>query len=187
MKTIKTVQGFAQGRNGSIDIGAIQVDARGYKEVQEIRIDGISKTRGFVLSGDGISFDVNCARELAEELLALCGVKKLPIKIVSLSSERKVCTTENGTETDEIEIWAEAQVLLDKHAFVQTIRSSGTILDRPTATERDREEEDRNQLIELISLLLGMGFSKEDIDSKKDEEIDIDLDKLALDIATGNC
>jgi len=186
MKTIKTTVGICTGQNGTVEIKAIQVGEISYQSVKEIRIDCVSKARTIVLNA-GFSMDVNCAKELAEELLALCGVKKLPIKIVSLSSERKVCTTENGTETDEIEIWAEAQVLLDKHSFVQTIRSSGVILDRPTATERDREEEDRNELIELITLLLGMGFSKEEIDSKKDEEIDIDLDKLAIDIASGNC
>lgn len=173
MKTIKT----ATGISGKSAIGAIQVESHNYMGYNEVRIKGIT-LKGVVLK-DELSIDKDCAIELANELLALCGVKKFPVKIVSISSERKVCTTENGTETDEIEIWAEAQVLLDKQAFVQTIRSSGEIIDR-TNKEKARKEVDKDQLTELLKLLLGIGFSKEDIDLKK--WINIDLNKLGIDI-----
>lgn len=102
-------------------------------------------------------------------------------KIKSLEVVRKPII-----QTDKIEIWAEAKVLLTLNPFPYTIRSSGNTLIRSIATKKELEREDKMEMKDLLKLLLAMGFSKEEIGFQKSDKIDIDLDKLILDMKQSN-
>jgi len=67
IKTIPTTDGIITGRNGTVNIKAIEV----FKiDDNLIRIDGISQRKGICING-GLSFDVKCARELSKTILEM--------------------------------------------------------------------------------------------------------------------
>lgn len=63
MKTISTSDGICTGRNGTVNIRAIELTNFG----NLVRIDGVSKAKGVVLDA-GMSFDREAARNLMEAL-----------------------------------------------------------------------------------------------------------------------
>lgn len=64
-KQFNTSDGIITGRNGTVDIRAIEV----FKIDGLIRIDGVSKKTGTTING-GLSFDLSAERELRDWLSA---------------------------------------------------------------------------------------------------------------------